>query len=544
MRADVTWSPLDARWYQESPALAGNFAGIPVSPDTAQRVSAVFACNSLIAESLASLPCILYRRRSDGGKERATDHPLYRVVRRRPNDWMTAMDFFGFGQGHVGLRGNVIAEIQEGRDGIQLIPYHPNRVTIEQLSSGRLRYQVRDPKGGPTRTLLQDEVLHVRDLPMDGFSGVARVALAREAIGVAAAGEAFVGGFFRNDATGRLVLSHPGPGVPDKDKREQFKQEVRTQWSGYKNRGVPMILYGGMTATEVGLPDDSGFIIDPRKFQVADIARFWRVPLFMIGLEEKSTSWGTGIEQQKQGFVDFTLRAWTTRWEQALSRALLSEDEQEEYFFEFLMADLLRGDLKSRTDALAIQRDRGVISPNEWRVIENMNPRPGGDAYQEAGAGAAAADPARAAARPMPPAEDTEDDAEDVAARLPTRATRMEPLLADAAGRLARAEIEEVVARGAKAQEDGARFAAWVATYYGADSPTRARIARTLQPIADAFGLDAMAVQLTADRLALAATRTLGAHGVPAGWAEARKAEVALIVEETFQAAARLAPAA
>lgn len=531
LRADVSWSPIDDRWYRPDPSSAG-FAGFPVSPDTAHRVSAVFACNSLIAETLAATPCLLYRRLENGGKERARDHRLYRTIRQQPNSWMTAVDFFGFGQGHLGLRGNVVNEIRDFGDHVELVPHHPSLTTIEQLATGRMRYKVRDPKTGQERTLLQDEVLHVRDLPMDGYTGEARARLAREAISVAAAGEAFVGGFFKNDATGRVVLSHPGPVVPPKDQRDQFKQDLRSQYSGYRNRGIPMVLYGGMKAEELGKHDDGGFIIDPRKFQVADIARFWRVPLFMIGLEEKSTSWGTGVEQQKQGFVDFTMRAWFTRWQQALARDLLTADEQEEFFFEFLLQDLLRGDLKSRSESLALQKDHGVISPNEWRIIESMNPRDGGDEYQETPQGAS---PNRAVqGRGLPPA--AQDDDEDQARRP------MTPLLLDAAARIAAAEAREVSAHGARAKEDGPRFAAWVRGYYG--DHARAYATRALAPIAEAFSLDPMVVELTTDRLARSALEVLGAGGVPDGWAEARAAEVGRIIQDTFQAAARFRPAA
>ncbi len=530
LRADVSWTPIDDRWYSADPGAAG-FTGFPISPDTAHRVAAVFACNSLIAETLAATPCILYRRLDNGGKERARDHRLYRTVRQQPNGWMTAVDFFGFGQGHLGLRGNVVNEIRDWGDRVELVPHHPINTTIEQLANGRMRYRIRDPKTGQERVLLQDEVLHVRDLPMDGYTGEARARLAREAIAVAAAGEAFVAGFFKNDATGRVVITHPGPAVPPVDQRDKFKQDIRTQYGGYKNSRIPMVLYGGMKAEELGKHDDGGFIIDPRKFQVADIARFWRVPLFMIGLEEKSTSWGTGIEQQKQGFVDFTMRAWFTRWQQALARDLLTEEEQEEYFFEFLLADLLRGDLKSRTDALALQKDHGVISPNEWRIIENMNPRDGGDEYQETPQGAS---PNRAGpGRPAAPADD--DDAEE--ARAP-----LQPLLLDAAARIAAAETREVQAHGAKAPTDPARFVAWAREYYGGQA--RAYATRTLSPLAEAFSLDPMTVELATDRLARTGLEHLGTQGVPVHWAEIRKSEIARVLQETFQAAARCRVAA
>lgn len=523
LRADVTWSPIDDRFYQAEPSRSGvaGFAGFPISPDTANRVSAVWACNSLIAETIASLPCILYRRLDNGGKERAKDHPLYRTLRYQPNGWMTSADFFGFGQGHVGMRGNVINEIREGRDGIELVPHHPRNVTIEQLASGRMRYRVIDPAGGTPRTLLQDEVLHVRDLTTDGFTGVARSVLAREAIAVAAAGEAFVGGFFRNDATGRVVLEHPGPAVPDKEKRKELRDDIAQQYSGWKNTRKPMILYGGMKASELGKQEDSNFIIDPRNFQVADIARFWRVPLFMIGLEEKSTTWGSGLEQQKQGFVDFTVRIHTTRWEQAMARDLLSPEEQDEYFFEFLYADLLRGDLKSRSEALALQKDHGVINPNEWRIIENMNPREGGDEYQATPSGAA----------PAPAQRASSSSAVDQPDAVPVARAQLAPLLEDVAGRIAAAELRELKPRTLKRAEDPARFDGWCRSFYAGQ---RTYTGRVLEPIAQAFALDPLRVELAVARVEQSGLAFVAEAPTDAPLAEYRKAELVELLSTTL----------
>jgi HK97 family phage portal protein len=532
LQASVTWTPLDDRWYSEGPGGGSTFAGFPVSTDTAMRQSAVFACNSLILETVASLPCIMYRRLDNGGKERAKEHRLYRTVRYQPNAWMTAMDFYGYGQGHLGLRGIIVNEIRDNGRAVELLPLHPATTTVEQLGTGRVRVRHRDPKaGGAERILTQDQVLIVRDTSTDGIVGLARATLAREAISVAAAGEAMVGGWFRHDATGRLLITKPGA-VPDETKRAEYRKMVQENYAGYQNASKAMILYGDTKAEELGKHDDSGFIIDPRKFQVADIARFWRVPLFMIGLEEKSTSWGTGIEQQKQGFVDFTIRPWLVRWEQSLARDLLTEPEQDEYFFEFLLDGLLRGDILSTVQALAVERANGALSPNEWRIIRNRNPRddPGGDEYLETPTGGAPNAPAGGMRPPVPPP----DDATDARAVPPA-------LVADAAGRIAGEEVREVGKREAKAKDDGLKFMAW-GRQFAADH--KAQAARVLAPLAEAFGIKPWAVEEATRRIESTAVMALGADGPPAGWLEQRKDEVAAIIEETFRAAAAMRRAA
>lgn len=519
----VTWNDGDDRWYQSMPSSSATFADFPIGPDTALRVSAVFACNSLIAETLASLPCVLYRRLDDGGKERARDHRLYRTLRTQPNRRMTPMDYFGGQQMHLGLRGNALAEIVDDGNTVELLPLHPDYVKVEVLPSGRYRYEIRDPKGGQPRTLLQDRVLHVRDLSMDGIVGQARAQLAREAIAVSAAGEAFVGGFFKNDAMGRLLLTTPT--TLTEEKRKELRDNVVANQAGWANRSTVMVVSGGTTATELGKHDDSGFIIDPRRFQVADIARFWRVPLFMIGLEEKSTTWGTGIEQQKQGFVDFTIKSWADRHAQSMSLALLDESEQEEYFIEFLFADLVRGDLMTRMQAYQVGRQIGVWNPDEIRAKENEGPRDDGkgDVYQDTPTGAAPNQPA--AQSPTPPADNTP---------VPQGRAIPAPLMADAVARIANREVSDVGNRLAKAG-DPEKWSAWLLKYYTAHQDY---VVKVLAPHAEAFGYAEWVPTKAAERVVNTAA-WLTAADAPAFLAKRHEA-IALLVAETFMVGARV----
>ena len=528
----VTWNPTDDRWYRLSPEGGETFAGFPITPETALKVSAVFACNSLIAETLASLPCILYRRTDDkGSKERAREHRWYKAIRRQPNRRDTPMNFFGDGQMRLGMRGGALAEIVDDGERGELLSLHPDYTTVELTPSGLYRYQARDPYNptAPARTLLQDRVLNVRDISTDNFRGVQRANLAREAIAVAAAAEGYVGRFFKYDATGRLVITHPT--ALSEVQRAEWRQTMAENAEGWANRSKYLHLHSGVTATELGKHDDSGFIIDPRRFQVADIARFWRVPLFMIGLEEKSTTWGTGIEQQVQGFVTFTIRSWAKRWQEAMSLALLDDDEQEEYFFEFFFSDLVVGDLLTRMQAYQIGHGMGMYSPNDLLRKENEPPRPGGDTYQETPPGAppnAAGPPARRA--PPPADEGTTED------QVATRAIPI-PLLADAVARIANKEIDDVHRRAERASSAG--WEAWLAKYYAAH---REYVAKVLGPLADAYGFErwvvdeaATRIERTTEGLTIAAARDWVAH---------RRAEVAQIVQETFRAGAAVGAAA
>ena len=515
LRAE-SWGPIDDRWYQPVDSFASTFAGFPVGPDTAKRVSAVFACVSLIAETVASLPCILYRRLDDdGAKERARDHRLYRTLRYRPNPWMTSMDFFGCEQMRAGLRGNAYQEIKDdGRTTPELHPMRPDLTTVDQLESGRLRYRLRHPKTGEERVLSQDQVVHVRDLSADGFTGQARSVLAREAIGVAAAGEAFVAKFFKNDATGRLVIKHPGRLNPEKKK--EVRDDFQENYAGWANRSKMMLLTNGVDVTELGKQTASEFIVDPRKFQTSDIARFWRVPGFMIGLEEKTSSWGTGVAEMKQALITFTFKPWTDRWAQALMQALLTEEEQEEYFIEFLFADLLRGDLRSQMESYQIGKNIGLWSPNDIRKKLNENPREGGDEYQDTPAGAAP----NASVQPAIPIDEEEEEEE--ARVIP------EPLRADAVSRIVNDEIREVTKRAAKAADDPVKWVAWLGQRF---ETQRCYTVKVLQPLGESFGVERWRIETMVDRIAN--TGVLGlADGVPEDWKDRRRMEIAAIIDE------------
>lgn len=524
----VTWSPIDDRWYKPLDRLTETYAGFPIGPETALKISAVFACNSLIAETLASLPCFLYQRTDDkGSKRRAREHRWYKTIRQQPNRRDTPMNFFGDGQMRLGMRGGALAEILDDGDRGELLPLHPDYTTIELTTTGAYRYQARDPNNpsAEPRTLLQNRVLHVRDLSTDAFRGVQRVHLAREAIAVAAAAEGYVGRFFKNDATGRLVITHPT--ALTEVQREEWRKMMAENVEGWANRSKYLHLHSGVKAEELGKHDDSGFIIGPRREQVAEIARFWRTPLFMIGLEEKSTTWGTGIEQQVQGFVTFTIRSWAKRWQEAMTLALLDEDEREEFFFEFFFSDLVVGDLLARMQAYQISRALGMHTPNDLLRKENEPARtdPAGDEYQDTMPGAPpnprAALPAR---RPPADAEDEEPEVRPIPA----------PLLADAAARIAVAERGAIARRSAKAGTDPQKWGAWVRKQFAED---KVRVISILTPLAAAYGFATWVVTEAAARIERTALGVLIA-GVPDGWLDRRQQEVALVLEETFTAGA------
>lgn len=365
----------DPRWW--GGAASQSVAGIQVDADTALKISTVWACVSLLSETIASLPLVMYRNLNDDGRERARNHPLYSVLHDQPNKIQTAAEFREMMMGHVLLRGNAYAQIIPGDKGPvdQLLPIHPDRVRVEKLPNGRLRYQVRGDDG-LEKPLNQEDVFHLRGPSADGITGMSIIEYARDSFGLSLAAERYGGRFFRND-------SRPG-GVLKTDRKlsTDAANRLKSSWEAAHtagNQARVAVLEDGLEWQQVGLSNEDAQFLETREFQAEDVCRWFRVPPHMVGLTSKSTSWGSGIEQMGIAFVTYTLLPWLTRWEQAIARDLIIATGV--YFASFVVEGLLRGETGSRYSAYATGRQWGWLSVNDIRRLENMNPIENGDVY-------------------------------------------------------------------------------------------------------------------------------------------------------------------
>jgi len=356
---------------------APTVSGVSVGPDSALKLSVVYACVRLLSETIAALPLVVYQRRADGGREEATQHPLYELLHDQPNANQTAIEFRQMMTAHALLRGNAYARIVPGPRGPadQLIPLHPDHVTPEELPDGNLRYRV----SGLTRPLLDDEVLHLKGMSLDGKMGVSVITYMRESIGLGLAAEHYGGRFFGNGAQPGGVLKK----TDGKSLSDGAAKRVKASWESAHvggNQHRVAVLEEGLEFQAIGINNKDSQFIELREFQAEDIAgRWFGVPPHMIGLTSKATTWGSGIEQMGIGFVVYTLLPWLKRWEQAISRDLIIATDR--YFVEHVVAGLLRGDTQARYAAYAIGRQWGWLSVNDIRHFENMNPISGGETY-------------------------------------------------------------------------------------------------------------------------------------------------------------------
>ena len=366
--------------------MGGTPSGKAVTERSAMQMTAVYSCVRILAEAVAGLPLHLYKYTDGGGKEKALDHPLYRLLHDEPNPEMSSFVFRETLMTHLLLWGNAYAQVIRNGKGevIALYPLMPNKMSVDRDENGRLYYTYYRGSDEAIKnkdfavTLQPSDVLHIPGLGFDGLVGYSPIAMAKNAIGMAIACEEYGAKFFANGAAPGGVLEHPGT-IKD-------PQRVRESWQstfgGSGNANKIAVLEEGMKYTPIGISPEQAQFLETRKFQINEIARIFRVPPHMVGDLEKSSF--SNIEQQSLEFVKYTLDPWVIRWEQSIQRALLSQGEKAEYFVKFNLEGLLRGDYQSRMNGYAIGRQNGWMSANDIRELENLDRIPaeeGGDLY-------------------------------------------------------------------------------------------------------------------------------------------------------------------
>lgn len=341
----------------------------PVNDQTAQGVSAVYSCVQAIAETTATLPLILYRRNGDD-RERASDHPLYRVLHDAPNPEQTALEFREYMQACVLLRGNAYARIVRGYDGQvrELWPLSPDRVTVLRLNSGKPAYEYSDRKGVVHR-LLADEVLHLRHrLGDDGVMGISPIQAARGVIELAIAEGEHGVNTFRNGAKLLGVLKFPGKLKPEQ--RASIRESWGSQHAGGTNSGRTAILEEGVDFQAVSMSLEDAEWIEARKLSVVEVCRLFRVPPVIVQSME-SANYSNSVELARQ-FVTLSLRRHLTMWEQAIAQKLLTEAGRRTYFAEHQVEGLLRGDATNRAAFYSSGIAAGWMLKSEARKLENL----------------------------------------------------------------------------------------------------------------------------------------------------------------------------
>ena len=351
-------------------------SGVAVNPDNALQISAVYGCVRILSETVASLPLRIYRRTPEGRE--AVDHPLNDILGVSCNGEQTAMEMREFQMSALCLRGNSYAAVRRSnRGGVGAVnPLKPAFSHLVRDGAGRLMIDYQEP--GNNATYASGQIWRVAGMGSDGVTGLSPIQLAKENMGLAITAEQSAARVFSNGGQSATTLEFEHQLTEDQIKR------LRDQWadnySGYKNHHKPMILESGMTAKSIGMSLRDTQFIESRKFQIAEIARWYRVPLHMLGELERATF--SNIEHQGIEFVVHTVRPWLVRIEQSISRDLLSPSERASGLYaSHIVEGLLRGDTKSRYEAYSSAIINGWLNRNEVRKLENLNPAEGLDEY-------------------------------------------------------------------------------------------------------------------------------------------------------------------
>lgn len=362
-------------------------SGERVDEQSAMQIATVYACVRVLAETVAALPLHLYRYTDGGkGKEKALDHPLYRILYRQPNDEMSSFTWRETVMTHLLLWGNAYCQIiRDGRNSVLgLYPLLPESVEVDRDGQGQLYYiyhaYTDEVPGEQNQDIYfrKDEILHIPGLGFNGLVGFSPIAMMKNSLGTTLAVEKYGSSFFKNGAQPSGVLEHPGV-LKD-------PQKIRENWTavygGANNAHRVAVLEEGMAYKAISLPPEDSQFLSTRQFGVEEICRIFRVPPHMVQDLQRATF--SNIENQSLNFVVHTLTPWLVRFEQAIIKDVLLEEEQDVLFPKFNVDGLLRGDYQSRMSGYATGISNGFLSPNDIHRLENMDLIPaeeGGDDY-------------------------------------------------------------------------------------------------------------------------------------------------------------------
>ena len=350
--------------------------GLTVTSESAMKLSAFQAGVRVIAETIASLPFDVFVRLAGGGKSLAWRHPVFKLLHSQPNPETTAFSFRETMICQIILWGNAYIQTVWDNSGQLTAMWlvHPTLVRKFREADGSIWYQV--TARGKSYQVPDGVIIHIPGLSMDGWLGRSVVDLGVNALGQAQAIDTFTSKYFGNGAFPSGFLS------TDKTLSTEARGRVLAGWraaySGVANAHKVAVFEEGMKWNALSVDPEKAQLLLTKSFSWAEIMSLLRVPLVLVGMQDKASSWGTGIEQIMIGFAQFTIRPWLVRIEQAFNVALFLPSEQGVYFAEHNIDGLLRGDYKSRQEGLAIQRQWGIINADEWRAVENMNPQSGG----------------------------------------------------------------------------------------------------------------------------------------------------------------------
>lgn len=345
-----------------------------VNNEQAMRMNTVYSCVKVLSDTMATLPCLLYRDTA-AGKELHNSAPMHNLILNSPNEYQTGPEFFSYVMVNLCLSGNFYGYINRTSSGkvVEILPLKTENVSVQQDSQYNVVYVVTFDNGDQD-VMKPDQILHIRGMSMDGVTGVSPIKYNANAIGAGIDARDYAANVFTNDATPRGVLHTDG--ILDDDSFENIKASWNASHGGIANSHKVAILEQGLKFSAVSLSPQDVQLLDMRKYTRSEICAMFRVPPHMIGDLDRATF--SNIEHQDLAFYKATILPYLMLIEARLNKALLNVTTQ---CFKFDTSNLLRTDMATRVDTYTTLIASGVMNPNEARMELGYNPREGGDNY-------------------------------------------------------------------------------------------------------------------------------------------------------------------
>lgn len=366
--------PTDIDAYRAAMGYRDRDSGQDVNVDTALQLSVIFAAVRLVAQTVATLPLIVYRKKNGGGREVAVDHPLYALLHDSPNADQTAVEFWEEIITYIALRGRAYIRKTFDVTGtiIALTPLHPDRMGARRLlSNGSYLYPYNDPVKGlvdiPEREMWVQK----------GYLGLSVIQYGARSMGAAMASEKASAKLYGNDMRPVAVVTRDE--FLNHDQRRQTKEAIADGMMKSIEGGPMRLIEGGMKYQQLSLSAEDAQLLESRQFSVEDLCRWIGVPPSMIGHGTAVSNWGTGREQINLSFLQYVLGAYTERLEQGITKNLIRPEERRRLYAEFSVEGLLRADSAGRAQFYSAAVQNGWMTRNEVRELENWPTKDGGD---------------------------------------------------------------------------------------------------------------------------------------------------------------------
>lgn len=352
-----------------------NYSGKNVSVNSVLQLDAAWSCVRLISETGSTLPFGIYKQQADGSKVLAPEEQLYFLLHTQPNADMTAVVFWQAIFASLLLWGNSYVEINmSARGDITSLEFlYPDAVSWRRGTNGQIEWAYADPKTRTTRPIDERRMWHIPAFSVDGIFGLSPIRYGANVFGNAMAAAQASGETFKNG------MKSPALVTMDQLLRKEQRDQIRAHVKEVSATGGWMVLEKGADVKQLRMNPQDAELLTTMAFSVEQICRWFGVPPFMVGHSEKSTSWGTGIEQQMIGFVTFVMRQWCVRIEQSVKKSLMTPVQRKTLSAEFTLEGLLRGDSAARATFYGQMVNNGIYTRDECRMKENL-PAMGGNA--------------------------------------------------------------------------------------------------------------------------------------------------------------------